>query len=117
MWEQVVRGGNGENDGAGVGVAVPGLIKNGVVEEAPNLAQLKGARLRDLVGAQLRERGIKAPVTILNDADGVAAGLAARHGERDHMIRGWTIGVGSGHGRYPFAPGGCEGGHRVVALD
>ena len=115
--EQVVAAANGENDLAGVGVAVPGLIKNGVVEEAPNLPQLKGARLRDLVGAQLRERGIKAPVTILNDADGVAAGLAARHGKLDHMIRVWTIGVGIGHGRYPFAPGVWEGGHTIVTLD
>jgi len=114
---QVVAAANGENDLAGVGVAVPGLIKNGVVEEAPNLAQLKGARLQDLVGAQLRERGIKAPVTILNDADGVAAGLAARHGKLDHMIRVWTIGVGIGHGRYPFAPGVWEGGHTIVTLD
>jgi glucokinase len=115
--EQVVVAANGENDLAGVGVAVPGLIKNGVVEEAPNLPQLKGARLQDLVGAQLRERGIKAPVTILNDADGVAAGLAARHGKLDHMIRVWTIGVGIGHGRYPFAPGVWEGGHTIVTLD
>jgi glucokinase len=115
--EQVVAAANGENDLAGVGVAVPGLIKNGVVEEAPNLPQLKGARLQDLVGAQLRERGINAPVTILNDADGVAAGLAARHGKLAHMIRVWTIGVGIGHGRYPFAPGVWEGGHSVVTLD
>ena len=115
--EQVMAAANGENDLAGVGVAVPGLIKNGVVEEAPNLAQLKGARLQDLVGAQLRERGIKAPVTILNDADGVAAGLAAKHGKLDHMIRVWTIGVGIGHGRYPFAPGVWEGGHTVVTLE
>ena len=115
--EQVVAAANGENDLAGVGVAVPGLIKNGVVEEAPNLAQLKGARLQDLVGAQLRERGIKGPVTILNDADGVAAGLAAKHGKLAQMIRVWTIGVGIGHGRYPFAPGVWEGGHTIVTLD
>ena len=115
--EQVMAAANGENDLAGVGVAVPGLIKNGVVEEAPNLAQLKGARLQDLVGAHLRERGIKAPVTILNDADGVAAGLAARHGKLGQMIRVWTIGVGIGHGRYPFAPGVWEGGHSVVTLE
>jgi predicted NBD/HSP70 family sugar kinase len=115
--EQVMAAANGETELAGVGVAVPGLIKNGVVEEAPNLAQLKGARLQDLVGAQLRGLGINAPVTILNDADGVAAGLAARHGKLDHMIRVWTIGVGIGHGRYPFAPGVWEGGHSVVTLD
>jgi glucokinase len=100
--DQVAAAANGENDLAGVGVAVPGLIKNGVVEEAPNLPQLKGARLKDLVGAQLRERGIKAPVTILNDADGVAAGLAARHGKLDHMIRVWTM-------RRAGAPGRRDG--------
>ena len=115
--DEVMAAANGEKDLAGVGVAVPGLIKNGVVEEAPNLPQLKGARLKDLVGAQLRERGINAPVTILNDADGVAAGLAARHGKLDHMIRVWTIGVGIGHGRYPFAPGVWEGGHTIVTLE
>src|ERR1700751_3387144 len=86
--DQGVAAANGETDLAGVGVAVPGLIKNGVVEEAPNLPQLKGARLGDLVGAQLRERGINAPVTILNDADGVAAGLGGGHGKLGAMIRG-----------------------------
>src|SRR3981081_2034099 len=79
--EQVMAAANGENDLAGVGVAVPGLIKNGVVEEAPNLPQLKGARLQDLVGAQLRERGIKAPVTLLNEA-GAGAGGVRRRNER-----------------------------------
>src|SRR5438445_12445807 len=33
------------------------------------------------------------------------------------MIRVWTIGVGIGHGRYPFAPGVWEGGHTVVTLE
>src|SRR5260370_6978203 len=65
---QVVAAANGENDLAGVGVAVPGLIKNGGVEEAPNLPQLKGARLKDLVGARVRRRGVKAAVPILNIA-------------------------------------------------
>src|SRR3979411_1389962 len=42
--EQGVRTANGVKDIQAVGVAVPGLVKNGVVEEAPNLPQLKGAR-------------------------------------------------------------------------
>ncbi|MEG9434949.1 ROK family protein [Edaphobacter sp. HDX4] len=100
-----------------VGVAVPGLVKNGVIEEAPNLPQLKGARLRDLILSRLKEHGIQAPVTILNDADGVAAGLAARHGKLDSMIRVWTLGMGIGFGRYPFTPGVWEGGHTIVTLD
>jgi glucokinase len=47
----------------------------------------------------------------------VAAGLAAGHGKLGQMIRVWTIGVGIGHGRYPFAPGVWEGGHSVVTLE
>lgn len=115
--EQVFAATNGEKGIEAVGVAVPGLVKRGVVEEAPNLPQLKGARLQDLIGAQLKEHGIEAPVTILNDADGVAAGLAARHGKLDSMIRVWTIGMGIGYGRYPYTPGTWEGGHTVVTLD
>jgi predicted NBD/HSP70 family sugar kinase len=115
--EQVVSASNGERELAALGVAVPGLVKNGVVEEAPNLPQLKGARLRDLVSLKLHTQGIAAPVTILNDADGVAAGLAAGHGKLDTTIRVWTLGMGIGYGRYPFTPGVWEGGHTVVTLD
>jgi glucokinase len=115
--KQVVLAANGEKDLVAVGVALPGLVKNGVVEEAPNLPQLKGARIEELVSAQLRNHGVNAPVTALNDADGMAAGLASAHGKLDSMIRVWTLGVGIGYGRYPFAPGVWEGGHTVVTLD
>ena len=114
---QVVAVAQGNKVLDAVGVAVPGLVKNGVIEEAPNLPQLKGARLRDMITGKLKEQGIAAPVTILNDADGVAAGLAARHGKLDSMIRVWTLGMGIGFGRYPFSPGVWEGGHTVVTLD
>src|SRR5471030_2107005 len=50
-----------------VGLALPGLVRNGVVEEAPNLPQLKGARIQELVGTYLASRGVNAKVTILND--------------------------------------------------
>ena len=115
--EQVVAAAGGAKDISAVGVAVPGLIKNGVVEEAPNLPQLKGARLRDLVASQLRSQDINAPVLVTNDADAMAAGLASVHGKLDSMIRVWTLGVGIGHGRYPFTKGVWEGGHSVVTLD
>lgn len=115
--EQVVAVAGSEKELAGVGIALPGLIKDGVVEEAPNLPQLKGARMKDLMEIQLRSHGIDAPVTILNDADGTAAGLASLHGKLDHMIRVWTLGVGIGHGRYPNTKGVWEGGHAVVSLD
>jgi glucokinase len=115
--KQVVQVADGAKDLAAVGVALPGLVKNGVVEESPNLPQLKGARIEELLAAQLRSHGMNARVTALNDADGMAAGLASLHGKLDSMIRVWTLGVGIGYGRYPFAPGVWEGGHTVVSLD
>jgi predicted NBD/HSP70 family sugar kinase len=33
------------------------------------------------------------------------------------MIRVWTLGIGIGFGRYPFAPGVWEGGHTTITLD
>ena len=115
--EQVVLAANGTKDIAAVGVALPGLVKEGVVEDSPNLPQLKGARIGDLLTAQLRNHGLETVVTILNDADGMAAGLAVEHGKLDSVIRVWTLGVGIGYGRYPFTPGMWEGGHTVVTLD
>ncbi len=115
--KEVMLAANGHQDLDAVGVAVPGLIKSGVVEEAPNLPQLKGARLRDLVASQLRSRDINAPVLVTNDADAMAAGLASVHGKLDSMIRVWTLGVGIGYGRYPFTKGVWEGGHSIVTLD
>ncbi len=115
--QQIVKVADGEKDIAAVGVSLPGLVKNGVVEESPNLPQLKGARIEDLLKAQLRSHGIEAPVTAMNDADGMAAGLASAHGKLDSMIRVWTLGVGIGYGRYPYMPGCWEGGHTVVSMD
>ena len=115
--KQVVRAADGAKDLTAVGVSLPGLVKKGVVEESPNLPQLKGARIEELVTAELRNHGLNPPVTALNDADGMAAGLASAHGKLDSMIRVWTLGVGIGYGRYPFAPGVWEGGHTVVTLD
>ena len=115
--EQVMLVSDGGKDITAVGVAVPGLVKNGVMEDAPNLQQLKGARIQELLSSQLRNHGVETAVTILNDADGVAAGLASEYGKLDSMIRVWTLGVGIGFGRYPFAEGVWEGGHTVVSLD
>jgi len=115
--KQIVQAADGETNLTAVGVSLPGLVKNGVVEEAPNLPQLKGARIEERLAIQLRGHGIEAPVTVLNDADGMAAGLASAHGRLDSMIRVWTLGVGIGYGRYPYAQGVWEGGHSVVTLD
>jgi predicted NBD/HSP70 family sugar kinase len=101
----------------GVGIAIPGMIRNGVVEEAPNIPQLKGTRIQDMLSSGLEARGLKAPVTILNDADAVAAGLASQYGRLEEQVRVWTIGTGIGYGCYPFMEGVWEGGHTVVTLD
>jgi glucokinase len=101
----------------GVGVALPGLVRNGVVEEAPNLPQLKGTHICDLLAACLVTHGITTPVTVINDADAMAGGLASQFGKLDHFIRVWTIGTGIGYGIYPFMDGVWEGGHSVVSLD
>jgi glucokinase len=115
--KEVLLAADGATDVMAVGVALPGLVKNGVVEEAPNLPQLKGARIQELLAAYLKGHGWNVTVTAVNDADGMAAGLASMHGKLDSMIRVWTLGVGIGYGRYPFAPGVWEGGHSVVTLD
>ena len=115
--DQVLRARRDHQDITAIGVSVPGLVRNGVVEEAPNLPQLKGARMGEMLTIALRREGIEVPVNIVNDADGIAAGLAATHGKLDSMIRVWTLGIGIGFGRYPFAQGVWEGGHTCVTLD
>ena len=100
-----------------IGIALPGLIRNGVVEEAPNLPQLKGVRVGELLTSALRARGVEAPIQIVNDADAMAAGLASSHGKLDRFIRLWTLGTGIGYGQYPFSEGVWEGGHTIITLD
>ena len=117
LCERIVLAADGAKDLTAVGMALPGLIQNGVVEEAPNLPQLKGARIQELISTKLAERGFNVPVTVLNDADGIAAGIAATQGKLDHLIRVWALGIGIGYGRYPFSEGAWEGGHTVVTLD
>ena len=116
--EQVVMAAGKTRELAAVGVAVPGIARAGVVEDSPNLPQLKGARIAELLSAELQaSSGLTCPVHVLNDADAVAAGLAAATGKLSSFIRVWTLGVGIGFGRYPFAPGIWEGGHTTVTLD
>ena len=99
---------------ASIGVGFPGLISDGVVEESPNLQQMKGF---DLGRALSTAFGDGVRILILNDADAVAAGIAATRGHLDTLVRVWTLGSGVGYGRYPLAPGAGEGGHMVVTLD
>jgi glucokinase len=100
-----------------IGVGVPGIVRAGVVEESPNIQQIKGFNFQQSLREGLRARGIDVPVAISNDADVVAAGLAATRGHLDRLIRVWTLGNGIGFGRYPSGEGIWEGGHSVVTLD
>ncbi len=100
-----------------VGLALPGIVRDGVVEDSPNLVQLKGARIAELLHQVFEKSGILAPVTVLNDADAIAAGVAAKHDRLHNFIRIWSIGYGIGFGRYPYAEGIWEGGHCVVTLE
>jgi glucokinase len=117
LCEQVMAAVGKAQDITAVGVALPGLIRSGVVEEAPNLPQLKGTRIQEMISSKLAEHGLRTPVNVLNDADAMASGLAATKGKLDRLIRVWTLGVGIGYGRYPFSEGVWEGGHSVVSLD
>jgi glucokinase len=100
-----------------IGVAVPGIIRHGVVEDSPNLTQIKGMRLADELTRALAAKGINAPVHIANDADAIAAGVAATRGQLSKLTRVWTIGNGIGYGRWPYVEGVWEGGHVTVSLD
>ncbi len=101
----------------GIGVAVPGVIRHGVVEDSPNLVQIKGMRLAEELTKVLAERGVSAPVYIANDADSIAAGVASTRGQLNKLTRVWTIGNGIGYGRWPYVEGVWEGGHVTVTLD
>jgi predicted NBD/HSP70 family sugar kinase len=101
-----------------LGLAFPGIVRSGVIEESPNLHQLKGVPMGQFICAALEERNVKcAKVAVSNDADVVAAGIAAKHGKLDQLVRVWTLGNGIGFGRYPVSDGVWEGGHIVVTLD
>ena len=99
------------------GVAMPGYLRQGVMLDSPNLPQLKGARVCESIRNGLEKRGLNFKLSVFNDADAVAAGIAASRNQLDRQIRVWTIGNGIGYGRYPYTEGPWEGGHMVVSLD
>ncbi len=96
-----------------IGLGFPGVIRDGIIEDSPNLHQVKGFNLQ----AALSARGLTAPVRVFNDADVMAAGIAATRDKLHKLIRVWTLGNGVGFGRYPWTEGVWEGGHTVVTLD
>ena len=100
-----------------IGIGLPGIVRNGVIEDSPNLIQFKGINMQEMVSGVFAPTYGKIPVSVFNDADVVAAGIAATHGHLDRLIRVWTLGTGIGYGRYPFRDGFWEAGHSVVTLD
>ena len=102
---------------AAIGVGFPGIISANVVEDSPNLQQMKGQRLGEQLRTLLADKGIRAPVFVINDADAIAAGIAATRGHLGTFVRVWALGSGVGFGRYPLAEGVWENGHSVVTLD
>src|SRR5438105_7127292 len=100
-----------------VGIGFPGIIRNGAVEESPNLQQVKGFALQAALSASLQGKAAGVPVRVFNDADAMAAGIAATHVELPQVPRVGTLGNGIGCGRYPASEGVWEGGHTVVTLD
>jgi len=114
--EQIEVLGKGREVGA-IGVGFPGIIRDGIIQESPNLQQVKGLNLQSLLASALQQNDTPVPVRIFNDADVMAAGIAATRGHLDRVVRVWTLGEGIGFGRYPWTEGVWEGGHTVVTLD
>ncbi|HYE74186.1 MAG TPA: ROK family protein [Blastocatellia bacterium] len=100
-----------------IGIGFPGVIRNGIVEDCPNLPQAKGQNLVASVSSLLRAKEINTFVHLLNDADALAAGIAATQGHLDKQVRVWYLGTGIGFGLYPAIEGAGEGGHMIVSLD
>jgi glucokinase len=114
---ELVLGVAGKEPPTALGVGFPGIIRHGIVEESPNLQQIKGFRLQAALEQIFLDSGVQVKVRIYNDADATAAGIAATRGVLHKLNRVWTLGNGVGFGRYPWAEGVWEGGHMVVTLD
>jgi glucokinase len=80
-------------------------------------AEVKALNMEEMVSAAFASTLGKIAVSVFNDADAMAAGIAATHGHLDRLVRVWTLGTGIGYGRYPFRDGFWEAGHSVVTLD
>lgn len=74
--EQVLQLGGLEGV-AYLGVGFPGIIRNNVIEDSPNLPQLKGSQIGQLLKDALGPHLSNMPVICFNDADIFAAGMAA----------------------------------------
>jgi len=107
----------GSAEVASVGAAFPGIVRDGVIEDSPNLGQLKGLHIACQLSDALKVDGIGAPVSAVNDADALAAGIAVTRPSAAEPVRVWYLGDGIGFGHYPRGDGIWEAGHSVVSLD
>ncbi|HEX9782856.1 MAG TPA: ROK family protein [Opitutaceae bacterium] len=106
-----------ENSIDAVGLGLSGLIRDGIVEESPQLPQMKGSHIRDALMHALGTGGHPMTVNVLNAADALATGIAAVRGDLDKVVRVWRLGNGVGYGHHPLGDCVWEGGHTVVSLD
>jgi predicted NBD/HSP70 family sugar kinase len=68
-----------------VGIGFAGIIRDGRIEESPNLQQTKGFYLQGALGNTFKA------VLVLNDADAMAAGIAATRGKLESLVRGGAV--------------------------
>jgi predicted NBD/HSP70 family sugar kinase len=114
--QQIEKVADGEKIAA-IGIGFPGIIRSGVVEDSPNFQQAKGFAFQAALSSALSGKLAGTQVRVFNDADVMAAGIAATQGKLNTLIRVWTLGNGIGFGRFPSSEGIWEGGHSVVTLD
>src|SRR5258707_4446718 len=100
-----------------IGIGFPGIIRNGVIEDSPNFQQAKGFSFQAALSSALTGKLSGTHVHLFNDADVMAAGIAATRGELNKLFRVWTLGNGIGFGRFPSREGIWAGGHSVGSLD
>src|SRR5215813_10111254 len=82
--QQIAAVARGEKIDA-IGLGFPGVIRNGIVEESPNLHQVKGFHLQASLAASGPAPSV--PVRVVNDADAMAAGIAATRDKLHKLIR------------------------------
>jgi glucokinase len=107
----------GDQEIHAIGMGIPGIVRGGMIQDSPNLQQIKGLNLQEKLQGSLLREGLAVPVSVFNDADVTAAGIAATQGQLHQMVRVWTLGQGIGFGVFPWSEGVWEGGHSVVTLD
>ena len=115
--QQQIRSASEGREIDAIGIAFPGIIRAGVIEECPNIPQMKGQDLASALMNMLSDPGFDGQMRIINDADAMAAGIAAQRDHLDKLVRVWFLGNGIGYGRYPQSGTAGEGGHTVVTLD